>query len=119
MRANAQILCVSYDGLQLKSFQAKFVKPALGKQHLSARESEFRLSMGMKMAEMDVFNILPVQVLRRSSAISANSSSAACKSSTISAAITSGAGKLAASSRLSSLSQKMSRLALSRFTRSS
>src|ERR1035441_397194 len=55
---------------------------------------------------------------RRSSAISANSSSAACRSSTISAAITSGAGRLAASSRLSSFSQKMSRLALSRLIRS-
>jgi hypothetical protein len=37
----------------------------------------------------------------------ANSSNAACRSSTISAAITLGAGRLAASSRLSSLSQKI------------
>src|SRR5260370_37016410 len=44
----------------------------------------------------------------RSAAISANSSSAARRSSTISAAITSGSSRLAESSRLSSLSQKMS-----------
>jgi hypothetical protein len=55
---------------------------------------------------------------RRSVAINANSSKAR-RSSTISAAITSGAGRFAASSRLSSRSQKMSRLALSRFTGSS
>ncbi len=48
-----------------------------------------------------------------------NCSSAASRFLTISAASTSGAGRLSVSSRLSSLSQKRSRLALSRATRSS
>ena len=52
-------------------------------------------------------------------AISLNWSSAAWRSSTISAAITSGAGRLSVSSKDSSRSQKMSRDALSRATSSS
>ena len=56
---------------------------------------------------------------RSSAAIWANCSRAACKSSAISAAMMSGSGRLAESSRLSSFSQKMSRLTLSRFSRSS
>jgi hypothetical protein len=52
--------------------------------------------------------------LPRSDAISLNCSSAACRSSMISAAMMSGAGKFAESSRASSLSRKMSRLTLSR-----
>ena len=55
----------------------------------------------------------------KSAAIVANCESAASKSSTISCAITSGSGRLALSSRLSSLSQKMSRLSLSRLVRAS
>ena len=55
----------------------------------------------------------------KSLAISANWASAAWRSSTISAAMTSGSGRLALSSRLSSLSQKMSRLSLSRLVSSS
>ena len=51
--------------------------------------------------------------------ISSNCSSAARRSSRISSAITSGGGRLAVSSMLSSRSQKMSRLALSRLTSSS
>jgi hypothetical protein len=50
----------------------------------------------------------------RSPAISRNCSSAASRSSTISCAMTSGGGRLSLSARASSLSQKMSRLALSR-----
>src|SRR5438094_461553 len=53
------------------------------------------------------------QGVRRSSAISGNCSRAASRSSTISCARTSGSGRLSDSSRLSSLSQKMSKLALS------
>jgi hypothetical protein len=52
--------------------------------------------------------------LFRSPAINLNCSSAASRSSTISAARMPGSGRLALSSRLSSFSQKMSRLALSR-----
>jgi hypothetical protein len=52
--------------------------------------------------------------LPRSDAISLNCSSAACRSFMISAAMMSGAGKFAESSRASSLSRKMSRLTLSR-----
>ena len=54
--------------------------------------------------------------LVRSPAIILNCSSAASRSSTIAAASTPGSGRLALSSRLSSFSQKMSRLALSRAT---
>ena len=49
----------------------------------------------------------------RDSASSVNSANADWRSSTISAAMTPGAGRLSVSSRLSSRSQKMSRLALS------
>src|SRR5579875_835476 len=55
----------------------------------------------------------------RSAAIWENWSRAASRSSAISRAITSGSGRLAESSRLSSLSQKISRLALSRLISSS
>jgi hypothetical protein len=55
----------------------------------------------------------------KSFAIPRNCSSAASRLSAISVASTSGSGRLSVSSRLSSLSQKMSRLALSRATRSS
>ena len=55
----------------------------------------------------------------KSSATAANCSSAACRSSTISAARTSGSGRLAVSSNDSSRSQKMSRLTLSRAISSS
>jgi hypothetical protein len=55
----------------------------------------------------------------RSFAIRRNCSSAASRSSTISWAMMSGLGRLAESSRESSLSQKMSRLALSRVMSSS
>jgi hypothetical protein len=48
-----------------------------------------------------------------------NCSNAARRSSTISAAMMAGAGRLSESSSESSLSQKMSRLALSRATSSS
>ena len=51
----------------------------------------------------------------RSAAISSSCSKAARRSSTISSAIWFGGGRLAESSMLSSRSQKMSRLALSRF----
>ncbi len=51
----------------------------------------------------------------RSPAISSNCSSAARRSSAISVAMTSGSGRLEASSWLSSFSQTMSRLALSRW----
>jgi hypothetical protein len=51
--------------------------------------------------------------------MAANCSRAAWRSSTISAAMTSGAGRFADSSSEASLSQKMSRLALSRLTGSS
>jgi hypothetical protein len=51
---------------------------------------------------------------RMSTAISRDCSRAASRSSTISCVRTSGSGRLSDSSRLSSLSQKMSRLALSR-----
>ena len=54
-----------------------------------------------------------------SSAIEANCSRAVCKSSAISCARTSGSGKSSESSRLLSLSQKMSRLSLSRLVSSS
>jgi len=54
-----------------------------------------------------------------SAAIEANCSIAACKSSAISCASTSGSGRLSASSRVLSLIQKMSRLSLSRFASSS
>ena len=47
-----------------------------------------------------------------------NCSSADCKFSAISAAKISGAGRLSVSSRFSSLSQKMSKLALSRWASS-
>lgn|GEM_PF-2760205 len=56
---------------------------------------------------------------RRSSSMAANCSSAACRSSTISAAMTAGSGRLAESSSESSLSQKISRFTLSRFMSSS
>ena len=55
----------------------------------------------------------------RDAAIAANWSNAACKSSTISAAISSGAGRLPVSSSDSSRSQKMSSEALSLATSSS
>ena len=55
----------------------------------------------------------------KSSAIVANCSSAASRSATMSAAMISGAGRLALSSRASSFSQKMSRLILSRLISSS
>ena len=55
----------------------------------------------------------------KSPAISSSCSSAARRSSRISSAIMSGGGRLAESSMLSSRSQKMSRLALSRLIRSS
>ena len=55
----------------------------------------------------------------KSPAISSNCSRAERRSSSISSAMTSGGGRVAESSMLSSRSQKMSRLALSRFTRSS
>ena len=55
----------------------------------------------------------------RSFAISRNCSNAASRSSTISWAMMSGLGRLAESSRDSSFSQKMSRLALSRAMSSS
>jgi hypothetical protein len=55
----------------------------------------------------------------KSAAISRNCSRAASRSSTISWASTSGSGRLSDSSRLSSLSQKISRLALSRLMSSS
>ena len=54
-----------------------------------------------------------------SSPIASNCSNAVRKSSIISAAITSGSGKFAESSRLSSFSQKISRLILSRCINSS
>lgn len=54
---------------------------------------------------------------RRSTAIPRNCSRAASRSSTISCVRTSGSGRLSDSSRLSSLSQKMPRLALSRLMR--
>src|SRR5579863_6297253 len=54
----------------------------------------------------------------RSAAIWENWSRAASRFSAISAAITSGSGRLAESSRLSSFSQKMSRLILSRLSKS-
>ncbi len=55
----------------------------------------------------------------KSSAMVANCSSAASRSSVISWAMIPGAGRLALSSNASSLSQKMSRFTLSRLTRSS
>src|SRR2546423_473654 len=55
----------------------------------------------------------------RSSAIAVNCSSAACKSSTMLAASTSGEASVSAPSRLSSRSQKRSRLTLSRLSSSS
>src|SRR5947209_16845358 len=55
----------------------------------------------------------------RSSAIAVNCSSAACKSSTMLAARTSGEASVSAPSRLSSRSQKRSRLTLSRLSSSS
>src|SRR5690606_9272155 len=58
-------------------------------------------------------------VVLTSSAIALNCSNAACRSSAISRAITSGGGRLAESSRDSSLSQKMSRLTLSLLSKSS
>ena len=58
-------------------------------------------------------------VVARDAAIAANWSRAACRSSTMSAAISSGAGRLSASSSESSRSQKMSRDALSLATSSS
>jgi len=54
----------------------------------------------------------------KSPAISLNCSSAASRSCTISWAMTSGGGRFSESARLSSFSQKMSRLALSRPTSS-
>jgi hypothetical protein len=60
-----------------------------------------------------------VSVAPREAAIAANWSRAACRSSTISAAISSGAGRLPVSSSDSSRSQKMSRDALSLATSSS
>ena len=59
---------------------------------------------------------LPLQILRYRRELFA---SAACKSSAISAAMISGAGRFAESSNASSFSQKMSRFTLSRFNSSS
>gem|GEM_PF-4822739 len=64
-------------------------------------------------------NVLYSSLKPKSAWIASNSASAALKSSTISAAIASGAGRFEESSRLSSLSQKMSKLALSRCISSS
>ena len=64
-------------------------------------------------------SLAEVGSVERSAAISSSWPRAVRRSSTISSAIWSGGGRVAESSMLSSRSQKMSRLALSRFRRSS
>src|SRR5438445_1537036 len=65
------------------------------------------------------FHLFSEAPLERSFAMRRNCSKADSRSSTISWAMMSGAGRLSDDSRDSSLSQKMSRLALSRVTNSS
>ena len=68
--------------------------------------------------ERDPYRVVTGPALPSVAAISVNSASAASRSSTISAPITSGAGRLSLSSKDSSRSQEMSREALSLATRS-
>ena len=78
-----------------------------------------RLVEGSKSSRAGGGSKLVHNHLFRSAAIWENWSRAACKSSAISAAITSGSGRFEESSRLSSFSQKMSRFTLSRLRSSS
>ena len=73
----------------------------------------------LREALVNAYELLILSPASKSSAISRNYSKAAWRSSTISTAMTPGSGRFSESSRDSSLSQKISRLALSRLTSSS
>jgi hypothetical protein len=124
-----QVLKIEQKGLTEWPRCGQWLKPKSRTENLGAKavqaaryeRSCFEIGQEQHQADRHLHYASHVSVALpfKSAAINRNCSKAASKSSTISCAITSGAGRFAESVRLSSLSQKISRLALSRAMNSS